>query len=115
MSYKLMRSIRGDLEAESTIDLGFDRRALRVSTSKVSSGAIVTSAQCIQYDADRPGAFSFVFFQDYRATLTQQKARATAQTIARQHLAALANIAPTLAACRAHYGQQTERTTTGDA
>jgi hypothetical protein len=46
---------REGFQAESRIDLGFDRRVLRVTTSKRSGGGLSTFATVVKIDASNPG------------------------------------------------------------
>lgn len=91
---------RDGLEAETRIPLGFDRRELRITTSKGSRG-VYTGALVVQV-TDR--GFTFVLCQDYRKTLAQDKAaRATEKTIRTMHAAVLANVDAVVAEAKAFY------------
>lgn len=95
---------REGFEAESRIDLGFDRRVLQVTTSKQSGRGLKTYATVIQLDATDPRVFSFVMFQDFsKAIACDLKARCTEANISALHAQALANIEPVLAQVRIQY------------
>ena len=106
MNYEtaIRRNYSGDLNAETIIPMGFDRRELRVSTRKSSRGGLHSSAQCVQVDPDG-NAYRFIVFGDFNASLGSMPGRCTEKNIRAQHAAALAGIEPVLDKCRAFYPQ----------
>ena len=92
-AFTVKRNMRGDLEAETDIELDESGRVIRLSTSKRSGGSIATYATV---GTAKPAAgstfasFSFVMFQDFNKAILTTQGRATEKTIAAQHQQALA-------------------------
>lgn len=89
-------------ECLTKVDLGFDRRVLRVETGKATRG-IACSASVVQMSPDGR-TFSCVLFQDYRKTLVRDvNARATAKAVRTMHDAGLALLDTVIAEVREQY------------
>lgn len=112
METKVTRSIRGELQALTTIPLfEVGDRVLQVTTFKSSPG-IVCDAQVVQ---EHDGMITFVIFQDYHKTLVRDRtARATEKNIRSVHAQGLAGIEAVLAEARQQYAVSTLATAIAD-
>ena len=106
--FTLTRDQSGALQAHSAFPLGFERRELRVTTSRSMGGELVTRAICVQV-SECGRLFTYAVGVagrgDYGARLAAARVRATARAIEAQHARALADIGAQLAAAAAHYGR----------
>jgi hypothetical protein len=101
------RSSRGELSAKTVVPLGFDRRELRIETSKSYNGGVDCSATCVQVDVDGFGYSCRLGLGgdgDYSKRLVVERdMRATEKNIRKVHAAALAQLDQVLAEVRAKY------------
>lgn len=89
--------------AESEVEL-FDKKVLRVSTMKRSSGRLVTMAQAMEDNGN--GMVSFIMFQDFNQTLeTSSPKKVTEKAVREQQAKVMANIESAVAAAKAYYGK----------
>ena len=103
MTY-LRKDIRGSWSAKDEIELGANR-VLSISTTKVSSGAIVTRASV----AVRDGAFlSHMMYRDFSKQLIVSQLRCTEKNVAAQHAEAMAQINTVHSAVTTHYAKDLE-------
>jgi hypothetical protein len=84
----MQKSIRGTWEARDSIELGNDR-VLQISTHKVSSGDIVTTAT-VQL---RDGKFlSHRMFTDFSQRMVTAAVRCSEKNVAEQHAACMTKV-----------------------
>ena len=103
MTY-LRKDIRGSWSAKDEIELAANR-VLSISTTKVSSGAIVTRASV----AVRDGAFlSHMMCRDFWKQLIVSQSRCTEKNVAAQHAEAMAQIDTVHSVVTAHYAKDLE-------
>ena len=108
--YTITRDAWKNLNASTVIDLGFDRRRLRVSTCKGGAG-IVSRASVEQVTEDGLGythAFGLAGGGDFSERLaTVPGARCTEKALRTAHEAALRALPEIEARARAHYATAT--------
>ena len=100
----VQKSVRGTWEAQDHIELGNDR-VLRISTHKVSSGALVTTAT-VQI---RDGQFlSHRMYTDFSQRLTARMLRCTEKNVTLQHadVMRLRELTALKEAIDAHYAKE---------
>lgn len=104
------KDMRGNWKCENDIELGNDR-ILRISTSKVYSGALVTTATGHKRVGD--GALQHIFSMgfdgegdDFRKALASSKVKCTSKAVAGQHGEALNRAALLVSDATAHYAAQ---------
>lgn len=102
----LHKDCRGNWTAEDNIALP-DGRQLRLSTHKVCSGNLVTTATVGRLEG---GFFSYTMYQDFSKRLATAAARCTAKVVATQHEAVLANIESLKQEIAAFYSAKVEQT-----
>jgi hypothetical protein len=104
------RSSRGELSAMTVVPLGFDRRELRVETSKSYNGGVDCSATCVQVDANGFGyslRLGLGGDGDYSKRLVVARGmRATEKNIRAVHAQALAQLDQVLAEVNAKYTRE---------
>ena len=108
-TYQLTRGFFDkSLRASTVVDLGFDRRELRIETSKGSCG-IDTRATVVQVSEDGKSATYALNYGgggDFSVKLGTPLAKpATEKNIRAQHEQSIADLAPTIAAAMAYYKQ----------
>jgi hypothetical protein len=95
---------RDGFEAETVIDLGFDRRQLRIHTGKRSRGLQCT-AHVVQVSEDGK-SFTMVLFQDFNQIVVPvEKKRCTERAINDMHEKALMHVDTIIADAKLHYKQ----------
>ena len=98
----VQKSIRGTWAAEDKIDLG-NNQVLQISTYKVSSGALVTTATV----SKRDGAFlSHRMFTDFSQRMMTAAVRCSEKNVAAQHAEAMGKLAELKEAVAAHYAKE---------
>jgi hypothetical protein len=98
---KVIRTMRGEIEARTLIDLGFNSLQLRVTTMKRSRG-MSTNASVVHMKED--GCYTHMVFSDFSETLAAESGRATMAAIERLHRLALEQRLPAaLEKVRAQY------------
>lgn len=110
MNTTIKRNHEGKLVAETRIELGFDRRELRIDTQKNHNhygGGVKTGATVVQVSEDGMSythVFGLAGDGDWSRTLIHDKtARGTEKTITAQHSTALIDLEAIKAAAVAHY------------
>lgn len=89
-------------KSESSLPLG-DKLELRVTTRKMSSGALVTSAQ--RYRVEN-GMISFMMFSDFSKTYKSTKTRCTEKSVNTQHREVMMVIDQIKSDCENFYKQK---------
>ena len=99
----VQKSIRGTWAAEDKIDLG-NNQVLQISTYKVSSGALVTTATV----SKRDGAFlSHRMFTDFRSQrMVNAAVRCSEKNVASQHAEVMGRLAEIKEAIAEHYAKE---------
>lgn len=101
--YAIRRDNSGSLRATTVIPFGYDRRELRITTYKRSTGGLVTSAQAVEVDPDGR-SFRFTLFQDFnKVMLFSGLARCTERNIREMHELALRQADAVLAEAKAKH------------
>ena len=96
------KDMRGNWKCEEEVPLTRGR-VLKISTHKVHSGALVTTATAGKVEG---GFFSFLMYADFSVRwAASQPARITAKVVETQHWQAMASIDEIKAAAEAHYPQ----------
>lgn len=100
---RIAKDFRNAWSAVDEMDLG-DNLQLTVRTSRVSSGAVATTAQVGRVE----GSFvSHVMYQDYHAALAcSRPARVTKNAIVNQHTEVIARLADIRKTALAHYADE---------
>ena len=94
------KDMRGNWRIEEELPLT-SNRVLKISTHKVSSGALVTTAMAGKYEGP---FFTYMAYQDFsNRWATSQPLRITAKVVENQHWAAMASVDEIKAAAEAHY------------
>ena len=96
---RVQKSIRGTWEAEDRIELG-NNRVLKVSTHKVSSGSLVTTATVHLYDGN---FLSHRMFTDFSQRLMTADVRCTERNVTLQHADAMTKLGEIKEAITAWY------------
>lgn len=99
----VQKSIRGTWEAVDEIELG-SGRVLKVSTHKVSSGDIITTATVLKREG---GFLSHMMFQDFSQRLLVSAVRCTEKNVTAHHATALMQLGTVRQAIDAHYAKET--------
>ena len=86
MHTRVTRDLHGAWQANTRVMLD-DKNALRISTHKVSSGALVTSATHVTCDDN--GFESFIVYQNFHKLVIVKRVRVTESNVKAQHDAAL--------------------------
>lgn len=86
MHTRINRDLHGAWQANTRVMLD-DKNALRISTHKVSSGALVTSATHVTCDDN--GFESFIVFQNFHKMVIVKRVRVTENAVKAQHDAVL--------------------------
>lgn len=111
-AFQVTRTPRGELQAQTCIPLGTDRRELRITTDKAYRGGIECEASVVQMSEDgRSYTHAFAMSShgkgDFRKTLaTDRTKRATEKALATMHAAALAGADAVLQEARDFYALQ---------
>lgn len=93
------------LRASTVIPLGFDRREMRITTTKSIRGGIRSNANVVQV-AEDGRSYSYAMFGDFSTQLEADKGmRCTEKNVLAMHSRALEGIADVLATARAFYKQ----------
>ena len=108
MQTTISRDREGKLRALTIIDLGSERRQLRIETSKCSfKPGVETGATVVQASEDGLSythSFSFGGEGDFSRRLCHNAAlRGTERAISAQHQSVLAGVDAIIAAAKAHY------------
>ncbi len=98
----VQKSIRGSWEAVDELEIGSDR-VLKVSTHKVSSGDIVTTATVLKRDN---GFLSHMMFRDYSKRLLVSAVRCTEKNVTAHHATALMQLGTVRQAIDLHYAKE---------
>lgn len=111
-SFQVIRNARGELQAQTRIPLGSDRRELRITTDKGYRGGLDCDARVVQVSEDgcsyqhafglaRDGSGDFS-----KNLATDRTKRATAKAIETMHRECLALAPAVLDEARAYYAAQ---------
>lgn len=106
-----LRKGRDGWQAEDTIMLD-DVHALKITTSKRSSGGLSTIATRVKMGSISDGfsGFSFIMFSDFSKMIMQDRAaRCTEKTITTMHAAAMATLDTIKADCAEFYAAKEGR------
>lgn len=113
MEITASKDMRDNWKCENDIELGGDR-ILRISTHKVHSGALVTTATGHKRVGD--GALQHIFSMgmdsaedDFRKTLASSKVKCTSKAVATQHGEAMKLVSALVSDATAHYAAQAAR------
>ena len=99
---KVYKDIRNGWRAQDDYELG-DKKVLQISTSKVSSGSIVTRATVHMHN----GAFlSHRMFTDFSQCLKTSRDRCTEKNVAAQHAEAVGKLEEIKEAITAWYAKE---------
>lgn len=100
---RIARDFRNAWSAVDEMELGNNLR-LTVRTSRVSSGAVATTAQVGRIEGD---FVSHVMYQDYHAALQcSRPARVTKNAIVNQHMLVIADLDGIRKAALEHYSKE---------
>ena len=93
MKTVISKSMRGNWEAETCIELGQKNRELQITTTKSDRG-VYTSASVVTINSDDEGHkwITFAVFGDFRETLIVEAKRCTEKTVREQHDVVLKDI-----------------------
>lgn len=95
------KNMRGHWEAKDEIELGADR-VLVVSTHKVSSGQLVTTATVHKHDG---GFLSHMMFSDFSQRMMTADVRCSEKTVTAQHIECMMKLDELKSAVTAWYAK----------